>query len=153
MATQLQTATEGTIPDYDRAYDDGKSSELMDSLRGRSEADARRILEDEGYKVRVISVPDTQRSGTVVRALTGTDGLSDGAEITLQISDGSGYAAPASNNSGGGNDSDDDDDNVSDSNSRGNGGGNGGNSNPPPLISQDDIDNFTNELRRTFGFN
>ncbi|MGO1446497.1 transglycosylase domain-containing protein [Corynebacterium casei] len=148
MATQLQTATEGTIPDYDRAYDDGKSSELMDSLRGRSEGDARRILEDEGYKVRVISVPDTQRSGTVVRALTGTDGLSDGAEITLQVSDGSGYAAPASNNSGDGSDSDDDDDD-----SGSNGGGNGGNSNPPPLISQDDIDNFTNELRRTFGFN
>ena len=152
MATQLQTATEGSIPDYDRAYDDGKTSGLLDSLRGRSESDARRILEREDHNVRVVSVPDTQRSGTVVRALAGTGGLSDGSEVTLQVSDGSGFSAPASNNSGGSNDSGDDDD-AAESTSRNTGGnGGGGNSNPPPLISQDDIDDFTNELRRTFGF-
>lgn len=151
MATQLQTATEGTIPDYDREFDDGKSTELMESVEGRTESDARRILEDEGYTVRVIEVSGTnERAGRVVRALTGSEGLADGAEITLQISDGTGYSAP-SNNSGG---SGDDAENAS--NNSGNGGGNsrgnGGGNSPPPLISQDDIDNFTNELRRTLGF-
>src|SRR5699024_5501376 len=81
MATQLQSAAGGTIPDYDRAYDSGKTTGLLDSVRGRSESSARQIIEDAGYRVRVISVPDAQASGTVVRALTGTDGLADGAEI------------------------------------------------------------------------
>ena len=151
MATQLQSATSGTISDYDRAYDSGKSTGLLESVRGRSESSARQKLEGEGYRVRVISVPDAQASGTVVRALKGSDGLADGAEITLQISDGSGYTAPDtsdSNTQGSGNG------NNGESNSRNNGRSNGrGNRNPQPLISQDDIDNFTNELRRTFGFN
>ncbi|WP_373871632.1 transglycosylase domain-containing protein [Corynebacterium ammoniagenes] len=150
MATQLESATQGTIPSYDRAYDRGKSSGLLESLRGRTESAARQSLESEGYKVRVISVPDAQASGTVVRALTGSDGLADGAEITLQISDGSGFTAPSSNDSGG--DSSGDGGNTSGNNGGGNSRGNG-NSNPPPLISQEDIDNFTDELRRTFGLN
>ena len=101
--------------------------------------------------MRVISVPDAQASGTVVRALKGSDGLADGAEITLQISDGSGYTAPDTSDS---NTHDSGNGNNGESNSRNNGRSNGrGNRNPQPLISQDDIDDFTNELRRTFGFN
>lgn len=151
MATQLQSATSGTISDYDRAYDSGKSTGLLESVRGRSESSARQKLEGEGYRVRVISVPDAQASGTVVRALKGSDGLADGAEITLQISDGSGYTAPNTSDS---NTQDSGNGNNGESNSRNNGRSNGrGNRNPQPLISQDDIDDFTNELRRTFGFN
>ena len=59
----------------------------------------------------------------------------DAAEAADSGGDSAGDGGNASGNNGGGN-------------SRGN-----GDSNPPPLISQEDIDNFTDELRRTFGLN
>ncbi|MDY3126851.1 MAG: transglycosylase domain-containing protein [Corynebacterium sp.] len=146
LATGVEAARNGGIPPYDRAYDNGKVDPLLDSLRGRTETDARRILERDGYKVRTTEVPSTQPRGAVVRALTGSRGLSKGAEITLQLSDGSGFRAPTFPGAGAGNND-------------GNGGNPGDNSRSgqndsdrTPRITQEDIDNFTNDLRRAFGF-
>ena len=92
MATQLPIATKAGLPNYNKKYDNGTTADkTLDSLRGKSEAEARQTLESKGYVVKTSRViGGNVPYGRVVRAITGKDGKKKGAEITLQLSDGAG---------------------------------------------------------------
>lgn len=146
MAARVPEAQKGTVPDYDRAYDSGKVSPLIDGLKGKSESQARSALEKAGYKVRTTEVPAPGVGyGKVVRVITGPSGAKKGEEVTLQLSDGS-----ASNPST----SESTDqvawDSNSDSPSAPSGGEPGGGQSDP-LFTQEDVDRFTNDVRSFFG--
>ena len=145
MAVRVPEAAQGTVPDYDRAYDSGTVSPLIDDLKGKSESQARAALEKAGYTVKTTEVAAPGVGyGKVVRVITGASGTKKGAEVTLQLSDGSSattsedgsttsapnYQPPANN-----------------------GGGEGDQQpeQPEPLINQDDVDRFTNDVRDFFG--
>ncbi|MCQ9341229.1 transglycosylase domain-containing protein [Corynebacterium phoceense] len=95
LASQLGV---GALPGYNNAYDKGTSGDAtLDGLKNKSEAEARRTLESKGYSVNVNRVPGMGVGyGQVVRALKPAGGLKKGAEVTLQVSDGTGAAAPTS---------------------------------------------------------
>ena len=140
------------MPDYDRAYDSGTVSPLIDGLKGKSESQARSALEKAGYAVKTTEVPAPGVGyGKVVRVITGPSGLKKGAEVTLQLSDGSvsdssdtastdrvtwdsNYGAPAAPSGDGGGDT-----------------GGGQPSQSEPLFTQEDVDRFTNDVRSFFG--
>lgn len=158
LANKWAPAANGNIAPYDPAYDDGKSDPLLESLRGKTEAEARSILEGEGYRVKVSQVRGNELpAGRVVRAVTGAEGMQQGAEITVQLSDGTGFAppAPAGENPDGGATATANPGPANGNNPsappRRNPGQGRPNQAPPPLISQQDIDNLTNELRNAFG--
>ena len=158
MASQLPQATQGGLPNYNKKYDDGTTGDkLLDSLRGKNESQARSTLEAKGYVVKTSRVVGGDVPyGRVVRAITGKDGKKDGAEITLQLSDGtsatqspssgvgSANTTGAQNNTGSGN-------TTGVSNWGGNNGG-GLNLSPEDFgIRQEDIDNFRNDIRNLLG--
>lgn len=149
MASSVAAAASGTVPDYDKAYDDGKVNSLLDGLRGKSESEARSKLESEGYQVKVSQV---QGNGVpyrrVVRAITGPDGLKKGSEITLQLSDGTSSAPPPSSNGGG---RGAETDQTSGDQHAPDPFGNQRQGNPPPLIRQEDIDAIADSVRDLFG--
>ena len=152
MAARIPAAQKGTVPDYDRAYDSGTVSPLIDGLKGKSESQARSTLEKAGYAVKTTQVPAPGVGyGKVVRVITGPSGLKKGAEVTLQLSDGSvsdssdtastdrvtwdsNYGAPAAPSGDGGGDT-----------------GGGQPSQSEPLFTQEDVDRFTNDVRSFFG--
>ena len=142
MAARVPEAQKGTVPDYDRAYDSGKVSPLIDGLKGKSESQARSALEKAGYKVRTVEVPAPGVGyGKVVRVITGPSGAKKGEEVTLQLSDGSSDSASTSPVAW---------DSNSDSPSAPSGGEpSGGQSDP--LFTQEDVDRFTNDVRSFFG--
>lgn len=146
MAARVPEAQKGTVPDYDRAYDSGKVSPLIDGLKGKSESQARSALEKAGYKVRTTEVPAPGVGyGKVVRVITGPSGAKKGEEVTLQLSDGS-----ASNPST----SESTDQVAWDSNSgspSAPSGGEPGGGQSDPLFTQEDVDRFTNDVRSFFG--
>lgn len=146
MAARVPEAQKGTVPDYDRAYDSGKVSPLIDGLKGKSESQARSALEKAGYKVRTTEVPAPGVGyGKVVRVITGPSGAKKGEEVTLQLSDGS-----ASNPST----SESTDQVAWDSNSGSTSapsGGEPGGGQSDPLFTQEDVDRFTNDVRSFFG--
>lgn len=146
MAARVPEANKGTVPDYDRAYDSGKVSPLIDGLKGKSESQARSALEKAGYKVRTTEVPAPGVGyGKVVRVITGPSGAKKGEEVTLQLSDGS-----ASNPST----SESTDQVAWDSNSgspSAPSGGEPGGGQSDPLFTQEDVDRFTNDVRSFFG--
>lgn len=146
MAARVPEAQKGTVPDYDRAYDSGKVSPLIDGVKGKSESQARSTLEKAGYKVRTTEVPAPGVGyGKVVRVITGPSGAKKGAEVTLQLSDGS-----ASNPST----SESTDQVAWDSNSgspSAPSGGEPGGGQSDPLFTQEDVDRFTNDVRSFFG--
>lgn len=146
MAARVPEAQKGTVPDYDRAYDSGKVSPLIDGLKGKTESQARSALEKAGYKVRTTEVPAPGVGyGKVVRVITGPSGAKKGEEVTLQLSDGS-----ASNPST----SESTDQVAWDSNSgspSAPSGGEPGGGQSDPLFTQEDVDRFTNDVRSFFG--
>lgn len=146
MAARVPEAQKGTVPDYDRAYDSGKVSPLIDGLKGKSESQARSALEKAGYKVRTTEVPAPGVGyGKVVRVITGPSGAKKGEEVTLQLSDGSASNPSASEST----------DQVAwDSNSgspSAPSGGEPGGGQSDPLFTQEDVDRFTNDVRSFFG--
>lgn len=146
MAARVPEAQKGTVPDYDRAYDSGKVSPLIDGVKGKSESQARSALEKAGYKVRTTEVPAPGVGyGKVVRVITGPSGAKKGAEVTLQLSDGS-----ASNSSDSASTSPVAWDSNSGSPSAPSGGEPGGGQSDP-LFTQEDVDRFTNDVRSFFG--
>ena len=84
--------------------------------------------------------------GKVVRVITGSAGTKKGAEVTLQLSDGSAAAAPTGDSSASGN-----------YDYEPPAGGGTGNTDAPaqqgeqPLIDQGDVDQFANDVRDFFG--
>ena len=88
--------------------------------------------------------------GRVVRAITGPRGLKKGAEVTLQLSDGTSAAPPPSSNGSG---------QGAEAARTGTGGANSAPSGdqqqqqpaPEPLIRQEDIDAVANDIRSFFG--
>ena len=146
MAARVPEAQKGTVPDYDRAYDSGKVSPLIDGLKGKSESQARSTLEKAGYQVRTTEVPAPGVGyGKVVRVITGPSGAKKGAEVTLQLSDGS-----ASDSSDSASTSPVAWDSNSGSPSAPSGGEPGGGQSDP-LFTQEDVDRFTNDVRSFFG--
>ena len=147
MAARVPDALKGTVPDYDRAYDSGTVSPLIDGLKGKSESQARSALEKAGYVVKTTEVPAPGVGyGKVVRVITGASGTKKGAEVTLQLSDGS--AGDSTNSAAS------DSSYYTPSAPSGNGGG-ADNDQPAtqsdPLFSQEDVDRLTNDVRDFFG--
>ncbi|WP_293775347.1 transglycosylase domain-containing protein [uncultured Corynebacterium sp.] len=147
MAARVPDALKGTVPDYDRAYDSGTVSPLIDGLKGKSESQARSALEKAGYVVKTTEVPAPGVGyGKVVRVITGASGTKKGAEVTLQLSDGSAGDSASSGTSGSSY--------YTPSAPSGNGGG-VDNGQPAtqsdPLFSQEDVDRLTNDVRDFFG--
>lgn len=125
----------GTVDDYDRAYDNGKANSLTEKVKSLGEAGARQQLEAEGYTVEVKRVPGFGvPAGAVMRVVTTGD-----KKVSLQISDGTGYVAPAPNNRGNGGNAD---------------GNNGQGQAPadPNAQLQQELDNLANEIRNALGF-
>ena len=150
MAARVPAAQKGTVPDYDRAYDSGTVSPLIDGLKGKSESQARSALEKAGFVVKTTEVPAPGVGyGKVVRVITGASGAKKGSEVTLQLSDGSASDSSSANS----------DQAAWDSTygappaPSGDGGGAGGGqpSQSEPLFSQEDVDRFTNDVRSFFG--
>ena len=158
MASQLPRATQSGLPNYNKKYDDGTTGDkLLDSVRGQSESQARSALEARGYVVKTSRVVGGDVPyGRVVRAITGKDGKKEGAEITLQLSDGSpatqspssgvgsANATGAQNNTGSAN-------TTGVSNEGGHGAGDFNLSPEDFGIRQEDIDNFRNDIRSLLG--
>ncbi|APT85974.1 transglycosylase domain-containing protein [Corynebacterium flavescens] len=144
MAAGLPAATQGTIPGYDKKYDEGTVDSLLDGLRGKSEAEARNTLQQRGYQVKTSqTIGGNVPAGRVVRAITGKDRLNNGATITLQLSDGtSPTRAPNNNNANS--------DNTGRSRENQE-GGRPNNEERAPLISQEQIDSITNDVRSFLG--
>lgn len=151
MASSIPAAAQGTVPNYNKAYDEGKVNSLFDSLRGKSESEARSKLEAEGYEVKISQVQGNGVPyGRVVRAITGPRGLKKSAEVTLQLSDGTSAAPPPSSNGSG---------QGAEAARTGTGGANSAPSGdqqqqqpaPEPLIRQEDIDAVANDIRSFFG--
>ena len=165
MATQLPIATKAGLPNYNKKYDNGTTADkTLDSLRGKSEAEARQTLESKGYVVKTSRViGGNVPYGRVVRAITGKDGKKKGAEITLQLSDGAGASqSPSSGvadanstgaqNSTGGDNADGATSPGRSTGGTGGGTGNGGGFSPEDFgIRQEDIDNFANDVRSLLG--
>lgn len=88
----------GNIPDYDKVYDKGTTGDKsIDDLRGKPKQQVVSALESKGYKVKVQDVSGSPLgAGQVVRILRPASGLKDGVELTVQVSDGTGYVAPNS---------------------------------------------------------
>ena len=84
--------------------------------------------------------------GKVVRVITGASGTKKGAEVTLQLSDGS--SAPSSPNTG--TDTGTGTDYIYAPPATG-GGGDQSPSQPEPLFNQEDVDRLTNDVRDFFG--
>lgn len=146
MAARVPEAQKGTVPDYDRAYDSGKVSPLIDGLKGKSESQARSALEKAGYKVRTTEVPAPGVGyGKVVRVITGPSGAKKGEEVTLQLSDGSASNPSTSEST----------DQVAWESNSGSpsapSGGEPGGGQSDPLFTQEDVDRFTNDVRSFFG--
>ncbi|WP_246821826.1 transglycosylase domain-containing protein [Corynebacterium sp. HMSC062A03] len=150
MAARVPAAQKGTVPDYDRAYDSGTVSPLIDGLKGKSESQARSALEKAGFVVKTTEVPAPGVGyGKVVRVITGPSGAKKGSEVTLQLSDGSASDSSSANS----------DQAAWDSTygappaPSGDGAGTGGGqpSQSEPLFSQEDVDRFTNDVRSFFG--
>lgn len=154
LATQIPEATSGKLAPVEDRFLKGSAGGILDEVRNVSEGEARKKLEDAGYKVKVVKVGGNNvPAGQVVRALRPKGGMKPGAEVTLQVSDGSGYSAPAPSDSGqpdpapsprnrsdnGGNDSP----------SRGNNGG--GRSNPSPRDVQRDVERLAEDIADAFG--
>ena len=144
LASGLSSATSGSLPGYDNKYDEGTVNPLLDGLRGKSESEARRTLESRGYTVKTSqTIGGNVPYGRVVRAITGAGGLNQGATITLQLSDGTSPNRAPSNES-------------SDANNTGReasneGEGAGNRTEAAPLITQEEIDSITNDVRNFFG--
>ncbi|WP_027004201.1 transglycosylase domain-containing protein [Corynebacterium halotolerans] len=138
MANQLPEARQGTLPQDDPRYGQGAAQQTVSSATGLTEAEARRLLEDQGYQVttRTVAGNGTPR-GHVLRALPEGGTLGPGGMVILEVSDGTRPAPEPQPEAG---------------------RGNGGESAPSrqdsparPQITQDDIDQFTNRLLDAFG--
>ncbi|MBK4147204.1 penicillin-binding protein [Corynebacterium macginleyi] len=162
MASQLSRATQSGLPNYNKKYDDGTTGDkLLDSMRGKTESQARSALEAKGYVVKTSRVVDgSVPYGRVVRALTGKDGKKEGGEITLQLSDGSPVTSPVTQPPSNGVGSTNTTGTQNNTGSPGTtgvnnwGGNNGGGWNLIPEdfgIFQQDIDNLRNEIRNLLG--
>ena len=99
MANNVPAASQGTLPSSSDSFRLGTSGELLNQVVGQSEANARRTLEAEGYKVTTRSVSGSGSArGTVVNATPQGAVLIDGATVILGISDGTSPAPAATNN-------------------------------------------------------
>ena len=142
VASQVPHGTNGNIANYDREFDGGRTNPALRDIQGKTEQEARTNLEGRGFKVEVsTTASDDIPRGRVVRAITGPDGLDDGAKITIQVSSGpSQPPAPAP------------------SGQPGNAGGDGqpparqpGRRSPDSLFSPEALDDIANQLRDAFG--
>ncbi|MGV3283291.1 transglycosylase domain-containing protein [Corynebacterium sp. 11254D000AR] len=157
FASQVPQAANGNVAQGDEKYREGTNNDaVLDGLRGKSEAEARRVLEGKGLNVETTQVigGDTPY-GRVVRVVPSAAGLKEGATVRVQLSDGSGgggsSSGTADSNSTGASSPSPAANDAPSGRGQGGGGGGGGQSRPEPLISQRDIDNFTNDLRGLFG--
>ena len=113
-------------------------------MRGKSEAEARNTLQQRGYQVKTSqTIGGTIPAGRVVRAITGKDRLNNGATITLQLSDGTSPTRAPNKNSA-------NSDNTGRSRENQE-GGRPNNEERAPLISQEQIDSITNDVRSFLG--
>lgn len=99
IANNVPEAQAGTIPDNSNAYKLGETGALLNSLRGMTEAAAKKKVEAEDYTATTRTVSGSGRPrGTVVIARPEGGVLNDGGTIILDISDGTSPApAPTEN--------------------------------------------------------
>ena len=99
-ANMLPAAVNGTLPGHDPKFDLGTTNAVLAQVVGMDEAQARRTLEDLGYRVGVRTVDGGQVRGRVERAVP--EGiLEPGSTVTLELSRGYTQApapAPAQRN-------------------------------------------------------
>ncbi|WP_035105972.1 transglycosylase domain-containing protein [Corynebacterium camporealensis] len=152
LANSIPQVSRGGLPGYDDKYNEGTSTPLLDDLRGKSESEARRILEDEGYTVKTARVVGGNVPyGRVVRAVPFNGPLRDGSEVTLQLSDGSSASNTPSSGTADANSTGNTDGGGNDPAPRRNNNGPRSNNPGPSWPSQDDIDSFANDVRNFFG--
>mgnify|MGYP003734038463 FL=1 len=124
-ANQVPAAVNGSLPSHDSTYDLGTTHAVLAEVEGMREPDARRVLEEQGYRVQVRTVDGSRPRGHVERAVP--DGiLQEGGTVTLEISRGytpapSPSPRPAPQRPA------------------------------PPQITQQDIDDVANQLRDALG--
>lgn len=95
IANNVPEAQAGTIPDNSNAYKLGETGALLNSLRGMTEAAAKKKVESEDHTATTRTVSGSGRPrGTVVIARPEGGVLNDGGTIILDISDGT-SPAPA----------------------------------------------------------
>ena len=88
-ANLVPAAVNGTLPSVDERHELGTTHAILAEVVGMTEADARRTLEEAGYRVDVRSTSGAQPRGRVERAIP--DGLlQPGGTVTLEVSTGSG---------------------------------------------------------------
>ncbi|MDO5668483.1 MAG: transglycosylase domain-containing protein [Corynebacterium sp.] len=123
-ANQVPVAVNGALPSHDSTYDLGTTHAVLAEVEGMREPDARRVLEGDGYRVQVRTVDGSRPRGHVERAVP--DGLlQEGGTVTLEIS--RGYTPPPPTQER-------------------------PTTRPaPPQITQQDIDDVTNQLRDALG--
>lgn len=86
-ANLVPAALNGTLPALDERFKLGTTHAVLAEVVGLTEADARRALEEAGYRVEVRTVQGTQPRGRVERAVA--EGLlRPGGTVTLEISSG-----------------------------------------------------------------
>lgn len=165
LASQIPEALNGNIAPVEDRFKKGSAGGILDELRNLSEGEARKKLEEAGFKAKVQMIGGVNApKGQVVRAMRPAGGLSKGAEVTLQISDGSGFSvpdpspstdgAPAPSDQGGRSANNDGDANSP--SRRGNNGGSrsgGGNrgGGPKPQDLQRDAERLANDIIDSLG--
>lgn len=89
LASSVDVARTGTLPDYNHDYDQGISLASLRELRGLTEQEARRVLEDRGYRVstRTVTGNGVPRN-RVVQASAAETPLLPGGQVVLELSDG-----------------------------------------------------------------
>lgn len=94
-ANVLPAAVNGVLAGHDPKYDLGTTNAVLAEVVGMTEPEARRTLEDKGYRVEARTVDGEQPRGRVERAVA--DGvLEPGGTVTLELSRGPAPApAPA----------------------------------------------------------
>lgn len=86
-ANLVPAALNGTLPALDERFKLGTTHAVLAEVVGLTEADARRVLEEAGYRVEVRTVQGTQPRGRVERAVA--EGLlRPGGTVTLETSSG-----------------------------------------------------------------
>lgn len=131
LASSVDIARDGTLPDYNHDYDQGTALASLDDLNGLSEEEARRVLEERGYTVTTRTVTGNGvPKDRVVQAVAAETPLLPGGEVVLELSDGrrvTTTTTPTTSNSTGGMDL-----NL-------------------PDIDTDQLGQFTDELRSRLG--
>ncbi len=101
-ATNIPGAAQGRLPEADARFLAGESQTLLDDVKGLSEQDARRQLEEAGYNVETRQVAGNGvPRNNVVAARSENQILTSGATVILDISDGTSDAPAPTPQQGG----------------------------------------------------